>query len=357
MRAIAALLVAIIHISERLVDSSVGGLWLFELSRDLNIGHIGVSLFFIVSGFVIPASLGDRQDRAVGLRTFAIRRFFRLYPAYWLSIALAVVVIWWLQNRQPDLGTVLANLTMVQRLFGVPDFQGLYWTLLVELIFYVACAVLYAVGLLARPRALVAVLGLLIIWFAVQEVLGFRQTNSDFFGMNDLAPYLGLMFTGALLRFWHDGQPLDRWVKWVVVVVLVLYVLPIVRGVKLDGGGLALDFASDSSRALAVILFVLLAMRVRLTHPVLSWLGTISYSIYLLHVICADLWLWIVRLPGLEMLQRLDLAAAVAAVLGMTFILAAAVYRWLELPMIELGRRLSRPRAAAEDVTQARPYA
>ncbi len=357
MRAIAALLVAVLHISERLVDQSVGGGWLLEFSSDLNIGHLGVSLFFMVSGFVIPASLHNQQDRAAGLRTFAIRRFFRLYPAYWLSIGLAVVVIWWLQNRQPDPGTVLANLTMVHRLLGFRDFQGLYWTLLVELIFYVACAALYAMGLIARPRALVTVLCLLIVWFAVQEALGFRHTNSDFFGMNDLPPYLGLMFCGALLRFWHDGQPLDRWVKWVVVVVLALYILPIARGIELDGGGLAFDFASDSARALGVVLFLVLAMRVRLAHPVLSWLGTISYSIYLLHMICAQLWISIVHLPGLEMLQRLDLTVAVAVVVGMTLVLAAITYRWVELPMIELGRRLSRPTPAAPGVAQPRRHA
>lgn len=356
MRAIAAMMVAVIHVAEVFADKANGGLWLDELSHDFNIGHIGVALFFIVSGFVVPASLGDADDRVAGLRTFAIRRFFRLYPAYWLSIALAVVAISWLQNRQPDLGTVLANLTMVPAWIGFPTLQGLYWTLQVELIFYVACAALYGVGWLHQPRALVVVLMGLIVWFVLQETLGLRSGSGDV-GMNDLPVHLGLMFTGTLLRFWHDGKSLSRWVKWVLVAILVVYISPVARGFRLYDGDVAIRFTSDSSRAVAVILFLLFAMRARLAHPVLSWLGTISYSVYLLHMVCAYFWLWLIGLPGLGILQGWDLAATVAAVCCLTLAASAAVYRWVELPMIDLGRRLSRRGAPADGIAGPRPYA
>lgn len=356
MRAMAAMMVAIIHVAEVFADKASGGLWLGELSRDFNIGHIGVALFFIVSGFVVPASLGNADDRVAGLRTFAIRRFFRLYPAYWVSIALAVVAISWLQSRQPDLATVLANLTMVPAWMGFPTLQGLYWTLHVELIFYAACAALYGVGWLHRPGALVAVLMGLIVWFVLQETLGLRSGDGDI-GMNDLPVHLGLMFTGTLLRFWHDGQPLSRWVKWVLIAILVVYIAPVVRGFRLSDGDFAIRFTSDSSRAVAVILFLLFAMRARLSHPALSWLGTISYSVYLLHMVCAYFWLWLIGLPALGILQGWDLPATVAAVFCLTLVVSAAVYRWVELPTINLGRRLSRRGALADGIAQPRPYA
>jgi peptidoglycan/LPS O-acetylase OafA/YrhL len=356
MRAMAAMMVAIIHVAEVFADKASGGLWLGELSHDFNIGHIGVALFFIVSGFVVPASLGNADDRVAGLRTFAIRRFFRLYPAYWVSIALAVVAISWLQSRQPDLATVLANLTMVPAWMGFPTLQGLYWTLHVELIFYAACAALYGVGWLHRPGALVAVLMGLIVWFVLQETLGLRSGDGDI-GMNDLPVHLGLMFTGTLLRFWHDGQPLSRWVKWVLIAILVVYIAPVVRGFRLSDGDFAIRFTSDSSRAVAVILFLLFAMRARLSHPALSWLGTISYSVYLLHMVCAYFWLWLIGLPALGILQGWDLPATVAAVFCLTLVVSAAVYRWVELPTINLGRRLSRRGALADGIAQPRPYA
>lgn len=357
MRAIAALLVATIHVSETFAGSASSGQWLHHLADRLNFGGIGVSLFFLVSGFVIPASLGDGGDRATGLRTFAIRRFFRLYPAYWLSIALALLVIWWLRGKGIEPGMVLANLTMLQRPLGVPNILGLYWTLLVELIFYAACAGLYAVGLLHRPRALVAALILLTVWFALQEGLGLRSTSRDLSSLNDLPVYLGLMFTGALLRFWHDGKPLERWVKSVLVAILAVFILPIARGVKLDEGQLLFNFNSDSGRAVAVMFFLLFAMRFRLAHPVLGWLGAISYSLYLFHPVAAQFWRWVTDRPGFELLQGWDLGASLALVVALTTVVASIAYRFVERPMIALGRRLSRPAASPADIRPAETHA
>src|SRR5690348_14184757 len=51
------------------------------------LGQVGVLLFLIVSGFIIPASLEQGGSNA----TFWLRRFFRLFPLYWLSIALGYV--------------------------------------------------------------------------------------------------------------------------------------------------------------------------------------------------------------------------------------------------------------------------
>ena len=49
----------------------------------LDLGRVGVVAFFLVSGYVIPLSLSGQT-----LRTFAVRRFFRLYPVYWVALPL-----------------------------------------------------------------------------------------------------------------------------------------------------------------------------------------------------------------------------------------------------------------------------
>src|SRR4051794_26399249 len=66
-----------------------------ELARTahFNAGLLGVALFFLVSGFVIPFSL-DRGS----LSRFVIRRIFRLYPVYWLSLALLWGLLHWRAN-------------------------------------------------------------------------------------------------------------------------------------------------------------------------------------------------------------------------------------------------------------------
>src|SRR5438128_3067363 len=55
----------------------------FTYSR-FDMGSFGVTVFFLCSGFIIPVSL----ERQGSLRSFWLRRIFRLYPLYWFSIAL-----------------------------------------------------------------------------------------------------------------------------------------------------------------------------------------------------------------------------------------------------------------------------
>lgn len=113
----------------------------------VNLGQVGVVIFFVISGMVIPYSL--KQGRHA-LAVFAVSRFFRLYPAYWFSIALAVASSDWFLSTPVPLSTVLINMTMLQAAVQTPDLFGVYWTLIIEMFFYVACAALFSVGLLGK---------------------------------------------------------------------------------------------------------------------------------------------------------------------------------------------------------------
>ncbi len=346
MRAIAALAVATVHISESLAPLAGSGTWLHQMADDMRFGATGVTLFFLVSGFLIPSSFGNHPSRAEGLRIFAIRRFFRLYPAYWLSIPLALWSTWWLHDRPIDVATVLANVTMFQRVLGFEDIEGLYWTLAYELVFYLACAGLYVLGVQHRPAALLGVLYVLLGVFAVIAALGLRPTGYLRF-FSDLPVSVGLMFTGAVLRHWHDRLPLGRWAKAALVIILLIYVLPMLRGLKIADGQATYTFTPDWGPGLGVLIFLLLAMRLRLSHPLLSWLGTISYSLYLFHPVIIYFFTWLLLQPGFEWARGWDLLAYFGPILAVTILFSAGVYRWLELPMIELGRRLTR-RAAPQ---------
>src|SRR5437868_2051289 len=79
-RATAALLVVLAHG----VSVSVPG-FLAWSRANLDPGRVGVVLFLLISGFIIPASL----EKGGNLGRFWLRRFFRLFPAYWVSVAAA----------------------------------------------------------------------------------------------------------------------------------------------------------------------------------------------------------------------------------------------------------------------------
>lgn len=97
----------------------------------------------MISGFVIPHSIKNKPGQTL---PFFIARFFRLYPAFWLSVLLAIVFSRYILHSEISLIQVFANLTMLPGLFSQPIFYSVYWTLLVELAFYVICIVLYHVN-------------------------------------------------------------------------------------------------------------------------------------------------------------------------------------------------------------------
>src|SRR5438045_9287952 len=70
-------------------QSADGKTW----TRYFEFGITGVVLFFAISGFVIYGTL--RGPRAGTGRRFVISRFFRLFPAYWVSVLAGLVFFWW----------------------------------------------------------------------------------------------------------------------------------------------------------------------------------------------------------------------------------------------------------------------
>lgn len=101
-------------------------------------GKYGVQVFFVISGFVILLT----ARRAGGPVPFVIARAARLYPPYWVSLALTTVVVAVLgpEVLRRTLGEVAVNTTMVQAALGVRHVDDSYWSLSVELLFYAIVA-------------------------------------------------------------------------------------------------------------------------------------------------------------------------------------------------------------------------
>lgn len=97
-------------------------------------GYFGVHLFFLISGFVISQSA---LGKPAGV--FARTRAVRLYPAYWVAVTITTLIGLVIGGTvmSPTIKQYLANLTMAPDLFGQEPIDGVYWTLTVELSFYV----------------------------------------------------------------------------------------------------------------------------------------------------------------------------------------------------------------------------
>lgn len=107
-------------------------------------GYFGVHLFFLISGYVISQSA---LGKPAGV--FARTRAVRLYPAYWVAMTATTLIGLVIGGTvmSPTLKQYLANLTMAPDIFGQEPIDGVYWTLTIELSFYVFVLVILYLGL------------------------------------------------------------------------------------------------------------------------------------------------------------------------------------------------------------------
>lgn len=105
-------------------------------------GYYGVELFFLISGFVIYYTLTQSK----GVIDFLIKRFIRLYPTYWLCMTLTFIVVlsYPFNNfRDSTLREFIFGLSMLQGLVKIKSVDPSFWSLQIELMFYLFMAAIF----------------------------------------------------------------------------------------------------------------------------------------------------------------------------------------------------------------------
>lgn len=273
VRALAALAVVVSHYIERtpLFDWAA-----FDYFRP---GQFGVVVFFMVSGFVIPFSFKDGPGKN---RQFLIARFFRLYPAYWLSVMLACFAIVFFVSGELATSRVLANITMIQAVLGYPNLFGVYWTLFVELVFYGLCIALSIFGLLEHLKARFC-LAMALLLLALAGAAG-RYYYSVPSPVGILSS-LSLMLFGGMWRNYQIDRDLRAKQYSIIWIVMFVAVFPIIAllAYDVDQGLRESAWNFTGSYFAALIFFILATTILKLESRVLASLGAISYSVYLVH--------------------------------------------------------------------------
>jgi len=349
LRGIAALLVVWLHVSEvfkRVPWVREQGDWLYRTAETVDVGRIGVVIFFAISGFVICPSLKGLPG--ITTRAFLIKRFFRLYPAYWLAIVLGSFASWQMYGNPLSAGLYAANATMIPTLFGYDNMMGLLWTLETELVFYVVCLLLFWSGTLHKPLALAITCFALLALFAAIKL---RWVPAPALSTWRSMPYhLAIMFWGGIARYCFDDSSRSvnignfaLRIPYLLVLVAAALLLPLlafsVRDWMLTGKTKELTLTAAYSLAMAF--FVIGVFRIRLQHPILVWLGTISYSLYLFHsIFFTPMFLWAAQHPD-HPLARLHMGIYLAITMLATIVFSDLVYRLIEAPSNRLARRLT----------------
>lgn len=246
-----------------------------DFSPYLNLGIYGVSLFFLISGFVIPFSLCNH-----GVKSFLIQRFFRLVPPYIIALLL-VLIAYRLSTYTFDIPfaytwwKILVNMIPgIIDLLKVPTINGVTWTLEIEMKFYCVCALAFVWFRTYDWRVFLIPIGMFCLIF-----LGLLHRKiARLFPVN-FVPMLIYIFIGVALHFIYQKK-LDE--KKGLAVVCALFTL---SALSMAFVNLELTYSSLWSMLWALVTFMVGFVKPHLfsNKGILGFFARMSYSIYLIH--------------------------------------------------------------------------
>jgi peptidoglycan/LPS O-acetylase OafA/YrhL len=309
-------------------------------------GHVGVDVFFAISGFLICGKLLEelRDTKTISLKNFYVRRCFRILPAIWgyLATLAMLTASGWVKTWSWEFGSTLLFVRNYFPLFHKEQVFGTYtaqfWSLAVEEHFYLLCPItmLFVGPKICRIRwaGLILALGLF-AWRTIDAAHGWlipfgvdvnskTDTRLDALLWGCLAatmyPYLRARLNASTLK--------DKlWLPTSLMVALVIF---------------PRNFPGDS--LIKAVLFPALIMSTAIAPetvlgrflelPVMKWIGRLSYSIYI--------WQQLAIFPVVLSKSPLRYMQHFPVNIGVIFIVACGSYYLLERPMIRTGHKLTR---------------
>jgi len=226
-------------------------------------GFLGVDVFFVISGFVIPYAMYRGMYRFKNFGTFLLKRVIRIEPPFLISIIL-VIALNWLSTLSPyyrgagftiDYTALALHLGYLNAFFEYPWVNDVYWTLAIEFQYYIIIALIFPLLIHSKKYFSYIALGLF-------GVMGFFITGHNF-----IFNY-GLLFVVGILLFQFQIGYLKNaeFGALLLIALLMIYV------------------KFDNRYLMAALLPYFFILYFNLTSGVSKFLGNISYSLYLVHI-------------------------------------------------------------------------
>ncbi len=277
----------------------------------------GVEIFFVISGFVLPYALSRNGYRLRHFFVFLLKRLMRLEPPYIASIAI-ILIIAVMSPLVPgfhgaafkfELPRLLSHVGYLTSFLNYEWYNIVYWTLAIELQFYLTIAILFPV--LSHKKISIR-LGVIMVLLLLSLC-----SKEDYL----LLKYLPFFSLGIVTFHYYTGLLSSR--SWCFSIAVIAVFCILVLGMAASIFGVAAALAIAASKSLEgdwsrnrVWIF-------------LSWIGTLSYSLYLLHVPIGGR---VINLGGRFLDGPLGQASILAMALLLSIFAAWLLHRLVEKP-------------------------
>lgn len=346
LRGVAALLVVLFHFRHYLNNvyplKDLGDrLFLF--------GEAGVDLFFIISGFIIVYASRDKEKNT--FLEFAVKRFFRLYPLYFFILTVYLVFyhdeVFTLTNIIKSYFLILIDYNNVGPWFGLSIIYSA-WTLTYEAYFYFIFSL--AILLSHKHRALICTLLIISIMVGTQlHVYGVWSLNllpgkKDFSGFlyNFLfvsSPLVLDFIMGMGVAYFYIGYCKIKhkdYHTFLAFIILAISFIFMVSNVTKHIGPLTWGWCSAG----IVFSVLIISKNLKVTYPrTLIYLGEMSYSIYINHVVVKKIAFSYIGPVGL--FKNGDGFIILMSLLLVTLCVSWGTYNFVEKPAVNMGHKLA----------------
>ena len=299
-----------------------------------------VTTFFVISGFLITYLLMNEIGKTddVSIPKFYMRRILRIWPLYYVYLALALLAVWLFRDEINNAAWFYAffsgNISHALGIGIIPLFH--FWSLGVEEQYYLWYPWMVKYN---KKRVLTFVSVLLVCWFGAKLVAYF------FLGKGLMYRILGVTQFDCMMLGAIGAIMYYRKTEWFVKLCSSRFVA-IVAWILFFTSGLYANYIPSPIRneyIAFVSLFVIMSGLLRkplLENRVMNYLGQISYGIYVIHPLLLYI---LTRLIHTAEFMQNDVASVVifVAITALTIGIASLSYKYFEMPFLRMKGKFS----------------
>jgi len=280
-------------------------------------GFLGVDVFFVLSGFVIPYAMfrGNYQIKNFG--RFLTKRLVRIEPPYLVSIAL-VLLLNWISTLSPyyrgaafsvNFEALALHLGYLNAFFNFPWVNDVYWTLAIEFQYYILIALVFPLLIHTEKK----------YSFGTLMIFGFSSFLLS--SHNYIFNYAFLFIAGILLfQFYIGYLNKKQFGSFFLITLLLIY------------------SKFDNRYLVAALLPYFFITYFEFHDKVSRFLGNISYSLYLVHIPIGGR---IINLCETFVQNEWIRSLFVFIALIISIFVAWLFFKFIERPFMELSKRIS----------------